>query len=277
MRELALELVAIIAIAILIVCAALGLVPGDIDTTWAGRTLELLKTATTMNFAGASWAYPSAIAVIGRAALFSLSIIGSTVALLVMIGVPLGVVSVTRSRSTVVKWLRRTVDTVSATPVLVLGTVVFVAAGRQFGVTLREDTAVVPAVLAAIFCLTFGDRLLGDVVQRVEIATRSVLEQPYMRAVRAADLGYRRHLLQSIVPPVTEALAARSMFLISGAIVAELVFFVHGLGFQVLHAVATNDDPRLILALSMALIAIGASFRVLHRGALAMADPRRRR
>ena len=66
------------------------------------------------------------------------------------------------------------------------------------------------------------------------------------------------------------------MFLVSGAIVAELVFYVHGLGFTVEHAVATNDDPRLILAASMALVAIGLFFRVVHRGAIAMADARRR-
>ena len=89
-------------------------------------------------------------------------------------------------------------------------------------------------------------------------------------------LGFQRHLLQSLVAPVTEALVARSVFLISGAIVAELVFYVHGLGFTVEAAVKNADDPKKILAASMALIAIGLSFRILHRGSLAMADARRR-
>ena len=276
MRAFLLELVAIVVISIVLVCAALGMLPGDPATAWLGRTQDLITTAFTFHFADARWANPSAFAVIFRAAMLSVTIIGATAILLVLIGVPLGVLSVTRSRSRRVQLARQAVSAASSLPVLVLGTVIYVVLGRQFGVTVREDTSLVAAIAASIVALSLGDRLLADIVQRVELATCAVLDEPYMRAVRAANLGFHRHLLQSLVPPVAEALAARSMFLISGAIVAELVFYVHGLGFTVEHAVATNDDPRLILASAMALVAIGLCFRVLHRGAIAFADARRR-
>lgn len=276
MRALLLEVAATVVISIVLVCAALGMLPGNPDTTWLHRTSDLLVTALTLRFANAHWANPSAFAVIFRATMLSTAIIATTALILLLVGVPLGIVSATRSLSPVVRRIRRGVTMVSSIPVLVLGTLVYVVLGREFGVTPREDTSMVAAIVAAIITLALGDRLLADIVQRVELGTKAVLDEPYMRAVRAANLGYRRHLLQSLVPPVAEALAARSMFLISGAIVVELVFYVHGLGFTVEHAVATNDDPRLILAASMALVAIGVCFRVLHRGAVAMADARRR-
>jgi ABC-type dipeptide/oligopeptide/nickel transport system permease component len=278
MRSLLLELVAVVVISIVLVCAALGLlpVPGEETATWLFKTKALLATAFTLQFPGARWAHPSAFAVISGAARLSLAIIGLTVVFIVAIGVPLGIVSATRSRSPVVQAARRAVSVVSSIPVLVIGTLIYVVLARH-GITVREENSVPGAVAAAVAALVLGDRLLADIVQRVEIATRTILAEPYMRAVRAADLGFQRHLLQGLVPPVAEALTARSMFLISGAIVAELVFAVHGLGFTVEHALETSEDPRLILAAAMALVAIGLCFRVLHRASVALADVRRRR
>ena len=275
MRALLIEVLTITLVSVALVCAALGMLPGDPDSTWLGRTEGLLQTAFTLNFAGARWANPSAFSVIFRASMLSVAIIGATAASLVVIGVPLGIASVTRSRSLVVRLVRKSVTVLSSLPVLVLGTLLYIFALREFGIELREDRSLAAAMIAAIATLVLGDRLLADIVQRVELGTRAVLAEPYMRAVRAADLGFQRHLLQSLVPPVTEALVARSVFLISGAIVAELVFYVHGLGFTV-EAAVKADDPKKILAASMALIAIGLSFRILHRGSLAMADARRR-
>ncbi len=273
-----LELVAIVVISIVLVSAALGMLPGEADTTWLSRTWQLVQTAFTLHFADARWANPSAFAVIFRAAMISVTIIGATALVLIAIGVPLGVISVTRSKSRSVQLLIQGVSSISSLPVLVLGTLAYVILGRQFGITVREDTSLAWAIVAAIVTLSLGDRLLADIVHRVEIGTRAVLDEPYMRAVRAANLGFRRHLIQSLVPPVAEAVAARSMFLISGAIVAELVFSVHGLGFTVEHAVDSREtDLRLILASAMALIVIGLLFRIAHHAAIAFADPRRRR
>ena len=276
MRAVLIEVLAITLISVALVCAALGMLPDGLDSTWLERTEGLLKSAFTLKFAGARWANPSAFAVIFRASMLSVAIIGGTAVSLILIGVPLGIASVTRSQSPVVRVVCRCVATLSSLPVLVLGTLLYVVALREFGIELREDRSLAAAIIAATATLVLGDRLLADIVQRVELGTRAVLAEPYMRAVRAANLGFRRHLLQSLVPPVAEALVARSVFLISGAIVAELVFYVHGLGFTVEAAVKNADDPKKILAASMALIAIGLCFRILHRGSLAMADARRR-
>lgn len=276
--RLLVELIAIVLVSVVLISSALALIPGLDDAAWSAKVSRLILTGLTLHFTGA-WAEPSAFIVIGRAAIISLAIIGSTTAILVAIGVPLGILSVTHSRSVAVRICRRIVSTVSSVPVLVLGTLLFVMASKYYHVTLRDEVTLSGAMLAAVVTLSFGDRLLIDIVSRVELATRAVLAEPYMRAVRAANFGVRRHLLQSLVPPVAEAITSRAMFLISGAIVAEIIFTVHGLGYTVEHTLAVytgSDDQDKILASAMALIAIGLCFRIAHRAAVSLADPRRR-
>lgn len=287
MRALLLELVAVTTMSVLIISAALGLLPPDPDgaltsgitcatATWLSRTECLVTSSITWTFPGANWADPSAFAYIRHRAFLSLTIIATTTALLLLLGVPLGILSGTHSDSRLVQAVRRTVSAVSSLPILVLATLLFLVQARVLGKSVRADDALPAAIASAVAVLLFGDRLLADVVQRVELSTRAILAESYMRTVRAAALGLRRHLLQSLVPPVAEAIAARAMFLISAAIVAEVVFDVHGLGFTVVHALMVPGDRREILAASLALVAIGVLFRILHRTAVAMADSRRR-
>lgn len=276
MRALLLETLAVAAASLVFVCLALAALPADEAGTWADRAIYFLRVACTLDFQGALWAQPTAFAFVARAAGISLAIIAAATALLVAIGVPLGIACVTRSESALVRTVRRALDVVTSVPVLVYGTLLWVLAAR-LGTTLREDTAFASAMAAAVLVLLLGDRVLADIVQRVEIATRSILAEPYMRTVRAGGLGVSRHLLQGLVPPVAETLAARSAFLISGAIVAELLFYLHGLGFTVHYALWYHrNDLREILAAAMALLAVAMVFRFTARAAVLWADARLR-
>ena len=288
MRSLFVEVLAIIVISIVIVSAALGTLPGNCgsvfaecapgDATWLHKTLHFIVTAATLRFGDSTLARGPVINAIGDAAIRSVAIILSTALLLLLIGVPLGVVSATRSTSRVVRGVRRTISIISSSPVLVWSTLIFVLAARsKFALILREDDHLAAALCAAVAALVIGDHILSDISQRVQLSAVEIMNEPYMRTVRAADLGFRRHLLQSLVRPVAEAVAARSMFLIGGAIVAEKVFEIHGLGYTVVNALNNSEqEPNLILAASLALVAIGLFFRIVHRGAVAIADPRHR-
>ena len=116
MRAVLIEVLAITLISVALVCAALGMLPDGLDSTWLERTEGLLKSAFTLKFAGARWANPSAFAVIFRASMLSVAIIGGTAVSLILIGVPLGIASVTRSQSPVVRVVCRCVDSSARLP-----------------------------------------------------------------------------------------------------------------------------------------------------------------
>jgi peptide/nickel transport system permease protein len=209
-------------------------------------------------------------------------IICATATLLLLFGVPLGVLSARHPHSWVVTAARRAVGSVSSLPVLVWSTLIVLAVTGVLrtpvgGSSPAELLASAPVLGAAVLGLLLGDRLLADIVRRVEISTREILQEPYMRTVRAADLGTRRHLAQSLVPPVANVVVSRSLFLIGGAIVVERVFAIPGLGFSIIDALERPEqDQALILAASIALVGIGLLFRIARQAAVAIADPRAR-
>jgi ABC-type dipeptide/oligopeptide/nickel transport system permease component len=271
-RRLVLEAAVTGVVSILVACAALGLLPGD--GTWFSRSAELMVSAATLEFTSTLAREPVLVATV-RASGRSVAIIGTTAFLLLLIGVPLGIASVVQPQSTLLRSLRRLIDTLSCVPVLIWATLIFALLVRNTGIELSADVNPVRATVAAILALLMGDRILADLVQRVELRTREVLAEPWMRTVRAGRLGVRRHLLQSLVPAVAESIASRAMFLLGGAIVAERVFAIDGLGYLVISALERSErEPELILALSLMMVLIGLAFRLITGAATRLADPR---
>jgi peptide/nickel transport system permease protein len=272
MRGLFREALLVALVSTVAASAALGLLPGE--GTWATRTVSLIVTAATLDFTSTMARQP-VLQATAHAALWSAALVGVTALLLLVVGVPLGMVSATRSQSPVVRAVRVTVDTISSLPVLLWSTLLFALLIRTFGIELSADVNPVQTLAAAIIAILLGDRVLADIVRRVEIRTKELLAEPWMQTVRAGRLGVRRHLLQGLVPAVAESISSRAMFLVGGAIVAERVFGIDGLGYLVTGALERNQrEPQLILALSLALVAIGLAFRILTRIAIRLADPR---
>lgn len=239
------------------------------------RTGELLSAAASFDFGYSTVARDDVVRATWHAVGSSVTLVAGTTLLLLAVGVPLGLASAARPRQLALRTANRVVDLLSALPVLVWSTLIFVLAARAGGVILRGDARLAPAIAAAVLALFLGDRLLSDLVQRVTVRGREVLAEPYMRTVRASGFGVRRHLLLSVVPAVGESVASRAVFLVSGAIVAERVFAVNGLGFLVIQALVQQEqEPRLVLAAAMALVCIALSLRAVSRTAALLADPR---
>jgi peptide/nickel transport system permease protein len=177
--------------------------------------------------------------------------------------------------SWIVRVARRGIDAVSSLPVLVWCTLLFVLLARGFGVIPGDDKHPYLTTAVAVVALLSGDRLLAELVQRVESATTDTLGEPYMRTVRAGGFGVRTHLARSLVSPIATAVMSRAMFLVSGAIVVELIFDLPGLGSLIRQSLGrATPDPKVALAATMALIAIGALFRAGQRSAIWMVDRR---
>lgn len=279
---------------VLVAAMALGtlrLSPSDVDWQcialgdraasmgWWARTLELLKATASLGFCDSPIVRGATLAGALRAAQTTAVLVGAAMVLSALIAIPLGVLSATGSSRPAVepllRGLQRALAAISSVPVLVWCTVIFLVAARGFGVIPGDMRHATLSLALGIVAMTFGDRLLIDVLQRTEHATRDVLEQPYFRLVRAGGFGVSRHVLQSLVGPLATALLTRTMFLVGSAIVVELLFDLPGLGVVIRESLATaTPAPKVAMAAAVVVICAGVTARVLQRAVTALADRR---
>ena len=160
---------------------------------------------------------------------------------------------------------------------LVWCTLLFVVLARGFGVIPGDTTHPYLTTAVAVVALVCGDRMVAELVERVELATKDTMANPYMRTVRAGGFGVRAHLVRSLVSPIATAVMGRAMFLVSGAIVVELIFDLPGLGSLIRQSLGrATPDPKVALAATMAVVAFGAACRITQRSVLWLADRRMR-
>ena len=267
-----------LALAVSVVVALVSIPRGgDVDyPTWTQRAVSIAQHVATARL-------PEPSKLTRTTALFSglPRRIGQT-ALLVFgamfvalaIALPVGVASAQEQGRSVARQIGRVLTGLSSLPVIVWATVLLLLSLRfQVSFTGRPSTA----LLAAIVALVLGDRLVGDLIGRVSAVTRDLLAEPHMRTVRAAGFSVFRHLVQGLVPPVADAVASRTLFLVGGAIVAESLFSVQGLGTLVLKALNENPLEReLVVVCAIGLVLLGTIVRALAEGAALLADGRRR-
>lgn len=284
MRKLTVETITTLVLTSFLVSAMLAILPSDTmfgegEQTWWGRLVALLSTTFRLDFPPLP-AFGSGrfLEFLWKASMRSLVIVGGTTLALLTVALPLGILSVVRPQSRGVQGARRAAEMVSNMPVLFWCTLFAVLIIRGLGISADYGQNPIVALFAAIAALFLGDRLLADVTRRVEIGTREVLDEPYMRTVQASGFGVMRHLVQSLVPPVADAIAARAMFLVGGAIVIERILNIQGLGYTVLEALQQDDGRPLeiVLAATMALACIGLTVRISAQSAVMLADGRRR-
>ena len=134
-------------------------------------------------------------------------------------------------------------------------------------------------LLLPVAALALGDGMLADIVRLMEQETSRILEQDYIRAVRARNVGLGRHLFRGIVGPAVSIMAGKISYLISGSIVVEFVFGWRGLAFQTLSAVSKtgSKDYPLILAMTMLFVGIVLLLNLFSDLTALFADPRLRR
>lgn len=279
---------------VLVAAMALGtlhLSPSDVDwqcvalgdrataMRWWARTVELLKATASLSFCDSPIVRGATLVGALRAAQTTAVLVGAAMLLSAAIAIPLGMLCATgSSRPSVARLLhtfQRVLATISSVPVLVWSTAIFLVAARGFGVIPGDTQHATVSVALGVLAMTFGDRLLIDVLQRTEHATRDVLEQPYFRLVRAGGFGVSRHVLQSLVGPLATALLTRTMFLVGSAIVVELLFDLPGLGVVIRESLATaTPAPRVAMAATVVVIGAGVAARVMQRAVTALADRR---
>jgi peptide/nickel transport system permease protein len=102
--------------------------------------------------------------------------------------------------------------------------------------------------------LTMALFLAPILIQSLRAGILEVLEADFIEVARAKGLDERRilvkHVLRNAAVPVVTVLAVNVGWLLSGAVIVESVFAIHGLGSQLVRSVSFRDYPT-VQALSL--------------------------
>ena len=125
--------------------------------------------------------------------------------------------------------------------------------------------------------LVIGLSLAGSVARYVRASVLDVLGQEYIRAARAKGISERRvvwvHALRNSLPPLIQVMALSLGALLSGVVIAEVVFSWPGIGRLTFEAILGRDYPLILATTAFsAVVTLLANLLadVLH----ALADPR---
>jgi peptide/nickel transport system permease protein len=228
--------------------------------------------------AGSAVSGISVATLIGERIGSSLQLVGAAVALVVIFGVPLGMLAGALTR----EGRHRRLEVLFTGVTSVLGAIPDYLSGTilafVFAVELRVlpvssagiNGLILPAVAVAIAPTAYVAR-----IARVE--TLNVLAQDYIRTARAKRLPRRvimfRHALPNIATSVLTVSGLIFSALIGGTILVEAVFNRPGLGTELVQAIVSTDYPTVqgvILVLGSVVIAVNLFVDIV----LAIVDPR---
>jgi len=185
-----------------------------------------------------------------------------------VIGVPLGVLSAVKRDSATDYFSRITGLVGISIPNFWLATLLLILTSRVFGwvppfgyVPFRKDPwenlqeFILPAIAISVFTLAI-------VMRMVRATMLEVLGLDYVRTARAKGVSrqvvVRKHALRNALIPVVTVAGFEVGALISGAAVAEIIFNLPGVGYQLLHAIQQRDYP----VVQAATLIIAATFVV---------------
>lgn len=268
----------------LIVSIMLSLVPDfHLEKTFAQRAWDNIKTFVTFDFDYTVNGFKISDLLVHRSAR-SFILIGGAMFVTFLLGVPTGILAALKSYSRGLKIWTGFIYALSSLPILVWAVVILFIIARLFGIFVDYDENSGFAMktfvfFLAIITLTLGDGMLSDIVRIVREETRKILDQDYIRAVRARNVSLKRHLTRSLIIPVLSTFTSRISYLISGTIVVEYVFSIKGLAYQIWHSVSNtgSKDYPFILAATMFFVTIVVLIHLTSDLAALAVDPRLRK
>jgi ABC-type dipeptide/oligopeptide/nickel transport system permease component len=173
------------------------------------------------------------------------------VAMLLLIGIPLGILAAVRRDS----WLDRLIVSsavlADSIPGFVMAPVVLVFLVLKLGIVdsaIGWDGIFSTKVLLPAFVLALGPMLV--IVRQTRYAVSEVLHQDYVRTARAKGLKNSaviwRHVLKNALQPVMTLSGMIAASLVTGSIFIERIFGIPGFGYLVVTALQRNDLPLLM-------------------------------
>jgi peptide/nickel transport system permease protein len=209
-------------------------------------------------------------AIMGSALPIDIELVILGIGLALVVGVPLGVLSAVR-RDKGVDYFSRVAGLVGiSVPSFWLATLLLIFTSRVFHwvpslsyvsffkhpIANLEEFAL-PALSISVFTLALVMRL-------VRATMLEVLNLDYVRTARAKGVRRRavlvRHALRNALIPVVTVAGFEVGTIIVGAAIAEIIFGLPGVGYQIIHAIFQRDYP----VVQAAALIIAATFIVVN-------------
>lgn len=173
------------------------------------------------------------------------------IALVVLIGVPLGMISGIRKGTAIDRFFTTTSIVGLSAPVFATGIFLLYVFGVYLGwfpsfgagdggVTDRLHHLFLPAVALAA-------TMVAIVARQTRAVTLDIMSQDFVMFARARGLSQRRimlsYALRNVAVPVVTVTGLLLIYLIGGTILVERVFSIEGLGQLMVNSVITTDIP----------------------------------
>ena len=203
------------------------------------------KVFTRMDFGTSFASYIPVMSEIANRLPITIRINLMAIALMVIIGLPLGILSALRQYSILDVTLTSFALIVAAIPSFVLA----VLAALFFAVQLRWLPLTGIATWKA-WILPVGCSALGGIAVYTRYARTTMLEvvrQDYIRTARAKGLRestvIRKHALINCLIPLTTVVGGFIATVFSGGIIVETIFAIPGMGMYLLNGIIARDYP----------------------------------
>lgn len=271
----------------LIVSFLLAAIPDNfVDLSFWQRATGHIKTLVTLKFNNPQGGSYTLAQVFLARSVKSFILIGGSILVVFLCGIPVGILAAFKKNSRTLTVLINFIYTFSAIPILVWALSIHFITKRVFSKLLTLDMLNlydtfwhVLGILIPIVVISIGDGMLSDVVRNVREETGKVLEQDFIRALRARGVSLSRHLGRALLVPIFSVLSGKVAYLIGGTVIVEYLFVWKGLGYQILESLAAagNKDYDFILAATLFFVCIILLFQLLNDLAVIFTDPRMRK
>ena len=212
---------------------------------------------------------------IGNRVPISVSLSLSSLLLMIIIGLPLGMISALKQYSILDTSLTGLALFLAAIPGFVLALLALVL----FGVTLRW-LPIIGLTSWKSWILPVGCSTLGGVAVYLRMTRTTMLEvirQDYIRTARAKgqveSVVIRKHALKNCLIPLVTVFSGMLTMMFSGSIIIETIFAIPGMGMYMMSGIGARDYPVIngIVFIISSLICI---INILVDIAYAFIDPR---
>ncbi len=232
--------------------AALGL-----DRPLAVQYLEYWESLARGD-TGVSWATGQPVSVMLAHQLpATVSLAGGGLIVATIIGLFLGITSAAASRGAEKLAARLMAGLLLAVPVTVTGTLVILVFGVILGGSSDGGNHATTGLLLP--SLVVGLSTAGSIARAADAGLSQALHEPFFRAALARGLprsrAVRRHGLRIGLLPLLDLLALQFGYLLSGAVVTEVLFARQGVGRLLLAAVLARDLPVVAAIVLLAALA----------------------
>jgi peptide/nickel transport system permease protein len=216
-----------------------------LDEPFIVQYLDWLSDVFRGNLGSSYYSDRTVTALLGEALPPTIELAAAAMVIALVVAVPAGVLSAVHQG----EWI----DGLSQLGALVgvsmpnfwLGYLLIIVFSLQFGLLpVAGNGGLSHLVLPAV---TLGTGMTAIVTRLVRMSLLEVLDEPYVEAARSKGLSERivvyKHAMRNALIPVVTVVGLQLGFLLSGAVVVEIVFQRPGLGVLLVDAVFARDYP----------------------------------